>query len=159
MYSKKARGGFTPPLRSLMKPRARAGFTFIEILMTLTVIGLLFIPVMQLFSNSLLSTNINLDMITAMNLAQSEMERTLNLNLTKAQLQEMGTQVLPPDDKPPLELNRAFWRTKREIVPDSDPLEIRILVYKDETPDRHLVKLVTLVEDMMWEQVKTVSSG
>ena len=134
------------------------GFTFIEILMTLTVIALLFVPVMQLFTNSLYSTNMNLDAITAMNLAQSEMERTINLNLTKAQLQQIGTLVTPPEDQKPLELNHSFWRVKREIVPDSDPLEVRILVYRDGEPDKNMVTLVTLVEDLMWEQVKSVSA-
>ena len=140
-------------------PNNQKGFTFIEILMTLTVIALLFVPVMQLFTNSLYSTNVNLDMITAMNLAQSEMERTLNLNLTKVQLQEVGTQIIPPETQKALELNHSFWRVKREIVPDTDPLEVRVLVYRDGEPDKSLVTLVTLVEDLMWEQVKTVATA
>ena len=138
---------------------SQTGFTFIEILMTLTVIALLFVPVMQLFTNSLVSTNVNLDMLTAMNLAQSEMERAINLNLTKAQLQQIGSLVMPPEDQKPLELNHSFWRVKREIVPDSDPLEVRILVYRDSEPGKSLVTLVTLVEDLMWEQVKAVSAA
>ena len=135
------------------------GFTFIEILMTLAVVGILFVPVMQLFSNSLYSTNHNQAMITAMNLAQSEIERTINLNLTKAQLQELGTQIVPPLDEKPLELNKSFWRMKRELIPDTDPLEVRVLVYQEGHQDKPLVTLVTLVEDMMWDSVKTVSAG
>ena len=126
--------------------------------MTLAVVGILFVPVMQLFSSTLYSTNQNQEMITAMNLAQSEIERTINLNLTKAQLQEHGTEIIPPVDEKPLELNKSFWRIKREIVPGTDPLEIRVMVYKEERPDKPLVTLVTLIEDMMWDQVKTVSS-
>ena len=135
-----------------------AGFTFIEILMTMTIIAVLFVPVMQLFSNSLYSTSVNLEMITAMNLAQSEMERTINLNLTKAQLQKLGTQIFPPENEKPLELNHQVWRTKREIVEKSDPLEVHVIVYRDGEPDKSLVTLVTLVEDTMWESVKVVST-
>ena len=134
------------------------GFTFIEILMTLTVVALLFIPVMSLFSDSLYSTNRNQDMITAMNLAQSEIERTINLNLTKAQLQELGTQIDPPASEDPIKLNGALWRIQREMVAGTDPLEVRVSVYQDGHPEKPLVTLVTLVEDMMWDSVKSVDT-
>ena len=136
----------------------QSGFTFIEILMTLTVIAVLFIPVMQLFTNSLYSTNVNLDLITATNLAQSEMERTINLNLTKAQLQEIGTQVTPPVEQKPIEMNHSFWRIKREIVENTDPLEVRVVVYKEGESENSMVSLVTLIEDLMWDSVKTISA-
>ena len=139
--------------------RNSKGFTFIEILMTLAIVGVLFVPVMQLFSNSLYATNHNEAMITAMNLAQSEIERTINLNLTKAQLQELGTQVIPPLNEKPLELNKSFWRMKREIIPETDPIEVHVLVYQEGHENKPLVTLVTLVEDMMWDSVKTVSAG
>src|SRR3990167_5154456 len=100
--------GSTDPLDSSTTPRLRrgsarndSGFTFIEILMTLTVIALLFVPVMQLFSNSLYATGENLDRITAMNLAQSEMERTINLNMTKSEIKKTGTQIFPPLEEKP----------------------------------------------------------
>jgi hypothetical protein len=114
---------------------------------------------MQLFSNSLYSTGENLDRITAMNLAQSEMERTINLNMTKAQLKKDGTKIFPPLEEPPYALNKGFWRVQREIVEDSDPLEVRVRVFKDGQPDITLITLVTLIEDMMWDQVKTISAG
>lgn len=153
MYSKYTKGvGET-------HPHSQSGFTFIEILMTLTVIAVLFIPVMQLFSNSLVSTNVNLETITAMNLAQSEMERTINLNLTKAQLQKIGTRVFPPENEKPLEMNHQFWRVKREIMENSDPLEVRVTVCRDTDPGKNLVTLVTLVEDLMWDSVKMVSTA
>ena len=137
----------------------QSGFTFIEILMTLTVIALLFVPVMQLFSNSLYFTGENLDRITAMNLAQSEMEKTINLNMTKEQIKRIGAQVFPPLEQKPYEINRKFWRVQREIVEDSDPLEVRIKVFMDGQPEKVMITLVTLIEDMMWDQVKTVSSS
>jgi hypothetical protein len=127
--------------------------------MTLTVIAVLFLPVMQLFSNSVYFTSENLDRITAMNLAQSEMERTINLNLTKEQLKKVGTQIFPPLEKDPFKINRGAWRVQREIVEDSDPLEVRVKVFRDGQPDKVLITLVTLIEDMMWDQVKTISSS
>ena len=139
--------------------RASGGFTFIEILITLTVIALLFVPVMQLFSNSMYSTTENLDRITAMNLAQSEMERTINLNMTKSQLKKDGTKIFPPLESPPYAINKGFWRVQREVVEDSDPVEVRVKVFKDGEPDRVLITLVTLVEDMMWDQVQSVAGA
>lgn len=135
------------------------GFTFIEILMTLTVIALLFVPVMQLFSNSLFFTSENLDRITAMNLAQSEMERTINLNMTKEQIKAIGVQIFPPLEKEPYEINHGKWRVQREVVEDTDPLEVRVKVFKDGQPEKVMITLVTLIEDMMWDQVKTVSAS
>jgi prepilin-type N-terminal cleavage/methylation domain-containing protein len=140
------------------KASRQKGFTFIEILITLTVIALLFVPVMQLFSNSLYSTGENLDRITAMNLAQSEMERTINLNMTKAQLKKDGSKVFPSLDGPPYAINKGFWRVQRQVMEDSDPVEVRIKVFKDGQPEKVLVTLTTLVEDMMWDQVTSVAS-
>ena len=143
------------------KPAAssESGFTFIEILITLTVIALLFVPVMQLFSNSVYSTSQNLERITAMNLVQSEMERTINLNLTKEQIKKIGTQIFPPLDQPPYLINKMHWRVQREIMEDTDPLEVRIKVFKDGEAERPMIILVTLIEDMMWDQVKTVGAS
>ena len=133
------------------------GFTFIEILITLAVIGILFVPVMQLFSHSIYATADSLDLITATNLSKSEMERTLNMNLTKMQLKELGDQIFPPLDQPPMQVNHTLWRVRREFIEGSDPLEVRIHVYRDQNPQKDVVTLVTLIEDMMWESVKAVS--
>ncbi len=140
-------------------PSSELGFTFIEILITLTVIAVLFVPVMQLFSSSLYSTSENLDRITAMNLAQSEMERTINLNMTKEQIKRIGTQIFPPLGEPPYFLNKSHWRVQREVVEDTDPLEVRVKVFRDGQPEKSMITLVTLIEDMMWDQVKTISSS
>ena len=126
--------------------------------MTLTIIALLFVPVMQLFSNSMLSTGQNLDRITAMNLAQSEMEKTINLNMTKEQFKKQGTRIFPPLDQEPYLINNVFWRVEREVVEQTDPLEIRIKVYKEGQPEKVMITLVTLIEDLMWDQVKTISA-
>lgn len=137
----------------------RHGFTFVEILMTLAVIGILFIPVTQLFNHSIFATANSLEMITAANLANSEMEKTINLNLPKVKLKELGTVYYPPLEEEPLVVNQLPWRVERQILPASDPVEIRINVYHADRMEKPMVTLVTLVEDMMWESVKPVGEG
>lgn len=153
--------------------KTKNGFTFIEILVTLAIIAVLFIPIMQLFSYSLHSTGQSQDLITAVNLAKWEMERAKNLSITKAQLKAIGNVIYPPLGEEPLLLNNTKWRIKREIMPGSDPLEVRVHVYPvtSETPDmtaapplepvpilpeEPLVSLVTLIEDTTWEEIRAV---
>lgn len=146
------------------------GFTFIEILMTLAIIAILFVPVMQLFSDSLFATTQSLEMITATNLAKSHMEKTINLNLTKTQLREQGEQFFPPLDQKAFEINGSRWRVKREPVEGTDPLEVRIHVFHAEDVEsdpnlpqetqtnkkeaKPVVSLVTLIEDTVWGSIK-----
>src|SRR3989338_1278579 len=134
----------------------KRGFTFIEILMTLAVIGILFVPVIQLFNHAVLATSDSLELITATNLAKSEMERTINLNLSKTRLREEGERITPALNEDPLLVNKFRWRIRREVIEGSDPLEVRIHVYHDGDLEKPVVSLVTLVEDMMWEFVKPV---
>lgn len=137
----------------------RRGFTFIEILITISVVAVLFVPVMQLFSHSLYATDENLELIAATNLAKSEMERTINLNMTKEQLKQLGSMTLPPRDQKPYEVNGTFWRVRREIVEGTDPLEVRVHVFKEDEPDKSVVSLVTLIEDLMWTAVTPVGEA
>lgn len=139
--------------------RHSAGFTFIEILITISVVAILFVPVMQLFSHSLFATDENLELITATNLAKSEMERTINLNLTKEQLKLTGSQLFPPANQQPYEVNGRQWRVKREIVEGTDPLEVRVHVYKEENLQKSVLSLVTLIEDLMWTAVTPVGAA
>ena len=135
----------------------KKGFTFIEILIALTVIAVLFVPVMQLFAHSIYATGTSLNLITATNLAKSEMEKMINMNLTKSQLRALGEVIAPPIGEPPVEINGTKWRAKREVIEGSDPLEVRVHVYEDRQMDKPLVTLVTLVEDLMWDAVKPLS--
>ena len=120
------------------------GFTYIELLVALAVIGALFVPVMRLFSHSLYSSTVSRDLITATNLAKWQMERLKNLNLTKERLLRMGDGVYPPMDEAPMEMNNAKWRIRRVVVkgelPDDvnlkKPVEIRVLVYRAKEMNR-----------------------
>ena len=78
------------------------------------------------------------------------------MNVTKAQLEEMGDYVYPPPREGPLELNGLQWRTKREVIPESNPLELRVHVYRDGQMEESIITLVTLFEDMTWEEVRPI---
>lgn len=129
------------------------GFTYIELLITLAIIAVLFVPMMQLFSHSLNSTVVSQNLITATNLAKWEMEKIKNLNVTELQLQEIGDTLYPPLKEEPLEMNNVKWRIKREIVAGSKPLQVSVKVYREGEPREVVVRLVTLIGDRSWEEV------
>jgi len=149
-------------------------FTYIELLITLTVIAVLFVPIMQMFSHSLIASTTSQDLITATSLARWEMERIKNLKVGKEKLSEIGDSFYPPIDEDPMELNEMLWRIKREIIKGTDPLEVRVHVYplrkKGEVGEEEgiseelaylaeeepLMTLVTLFENMYWEEVKPI---
>ena len=66
--------------------RKKKGFTYIELLITLAIFAVLFVPIMQLFTHVISSSAESQDLITAVNLAKWGMEKTKNLNLTTTQL-------------------------------------------------------------------------
>lgn len=136
------------------------GFTYIEILIALVVVGVLFIPMLQLFSHGIYSAVISGDTITAVNLARWEMERVKNLNLTTTQLKRGGNIWTPPLDEPPIEMNRARWRIFRRINAESSPLEVNVLVYQADKLDEPPVATAdTLIEDNIWvRKVEDLSS-
>ena len=140
-----------------MKRKRQAGFTFIEVLIALAVIAILFVPVMRLFSDSAMGTAQAVNYITATNLAKWQMEKTRNLTLSKKDLIKMGSDIYPPMIEEPLRMNNSQWRIHREFVPDTDPLEVRVSVYQgSEIEGKPLCELVTLFEDMSWEEVTPI---
>ena len=137
------------------KSVARA-FTYIEILITLAVMAVLFIPMMRLFTHGLFSASISGELISAVNLGRWEMERLKNLNLTKEQLKKEGDAWIPPLEEEPFEMNNAKWRIQRRINPESDPVEVSVRVFLADDLNKPAAALDTLFEDNLWieERVK-----
>jgi len=129
-------------------------FTYVELLIALTLIGIIFLPTMQLFSQSLYSVGLSRDLITATNLATWHMEKMKNLTITKMQFLQMGDQVYPPENTKPFQLNGTSWRIHTNVIEESNPLEISVAVYREGEGEKPLITLVTLIEDALWETLK-----
>lgn len=154
--------GFTPtPIANNMrKLKLVWGFTFIELLMTLAIIAICFLPLMRMFSAALEASYSSNDLTIARYLAQEGMEKVKNLGFTESQLRALGDIWEPPLTEKPFEINKRKWRTLRKIVPESDPLQVQIQVHlvsglqaiKDS--DKPFVELVTLIEDLDWTTIE-----
>ncbi len=125
-------------------------FTYIEVLIAIAVIGILFVPMMQLFSRGLYSATVSGDKITAVNLARWEMEKIKNINLTKFMLKQEGDAWKQALDEPPLAINKAKWRIFKHIDIDQDPLYIKVEVFLSNDLKKPLASLETLIEDNIW---------
>lgn len=132
----------------------KKGFTYIEVLIALAIIAVLFIPMMQLFSHGLYSATVSGDQITAVNLARWEMERIRNLNATKSQLKEIGSVWTPKLEEPPLKINNAKWRILRQVKAETDPLEVTVNVFLLDNLKKPIVSVATLIEDNIWVEPK-----
>jgi len=142
---------------TLIHLHTKEGFTFIELLITLAVIAICFLPLMRMFSVSLEQAYATSDLTSARYLAKEGMEKVKNLNFTEKQLKELGDVWDPPLDKPPLMVNERRWRILRKVIGGTDPLEVRIQVYQSHMAngkwhiaDKPAVEVVTLIEDLEW---------
>ena len=140
--------------------RKSSGFTFIELLITLAVIAICFLPLMRMFSVSLEQAHTTTDLTLARYLAQQGMEKTKNLGFTEAQIEDLGSVWEPALEEPPWDLNGRKWRTLRKIIKGTDPLEVRVQVYQTrskaarEPTDKPIVEVITLIEDLDWVPVE-----
>lgn len=130
--------------------KLRTGFTYVEILVTLTLLAILIVPMMQLFSQAMEATTLSRDLITAASLARWEMERTRNLGISTERLKTVGDLTWPPPEDPPFALNGGAWRITRTLKPDSDPLEVTVEVRRDGETGPAMAQLVTLITDPVW---------
>ena len=137
------------PLRILRNRNARAGFTFVEILITLALFGILFIPVIQLFSQAMDASGQSRAVLTAVNLARWEAERTRNLGFDVRRLKTEGDIVWPPLTEPAYSFNGYFWRIYRALKSGSEPLEVTIDVMQ-EGKNKPMAHLVMLVCEPVW---------
>ncbi len=130
------------------------GFTFIELLITLILIGICFLPLMNMFSVSLEQNNQTSDLTIARYLAQEGMEKMKNRHLTVSQLKQSGDLWDPPLNEAPSLVDGKNWRVLRKLIV-SEPLEVRIQVFREEdrlqnSSFKPVVELVTLIEDLEW---------
>lgn len=132
------------------------GFTYIEVMITLAIVAVLFIPMMRLFSNGLISSSISGEVITATSLARWEMERVKNLSLTTAQIKAEGDIWTPPMESDPLEVDKTRWRIHRRISGDS-PLSVKVDVFQAENLKVPVATLETLLEDSVWVEERKIS--
>lgn len=131
--------------------------TLIEILITLSIVAVAFLPLTRLFSMGLEQGTAMSDINTARYLAQYGIEKTKNTGFTKAQLISLGDVWDPPLDEPPFIINDQEWRILRDVQPSSKgPLEVHVLIYSGaitrvgKTRGEPLADLVTLIEDLEW---------
>ncbi|MCF7870453.1 MAG: prepilin-type N-terminal cleavage/methylation domain-containing protein [Candidatus Omnitrophica bacterium] len=134
----------------------KKGFTFIELLLSLAILGILFVPMMQLFSHSLYSSSASKKIITADNLAKWYIEKFKNLKLSKKEIKEAGNKIYPAEAEPAFEVNGIRWRIERQVVEETDPLEVRVSVYSQSQPAEPIITLFTLIEDKTWIEYKPV---
>ena len=121
---------------------AWAGFTYIEMLVTLAIIAICFVPLTRMFSRNVEETVYLGNLVTAMGLARQEMEKIKNLALTEKQIETIGDIHYPATI-----VNDTSWYVERDIKSGTDPLEIRVKVYPEKEFDKPMVELVTLFED------------
>ncbi|HPS20626.1 MAG TPA: prepilin-type N-terminal cleavage/methylation domain-containing protein [Candidatus Omnitrophota bacterium] len=137
------------------------GFTFIELLITLAVIAICFIPLMNMFSVSLEQVTVSEDIISARFLLQEGMERLKNLGFTEAQIKAAGDVWFPELEKEPYLLNGKRWRMLRQVIKNTDPLEVHIYVYEARSHgggfvlnDKPVAEAATLIEDLDWQSIQ-----
>ncbi|MDP8260241.1 MAG: prepilin-type N-terminal cleavage/methylation domain-containing protein [Candidatus Gygaella obscura] len=118
------------------------GFSFVEILLTLVILGIVVLPLMRMYSSSLEHINANKENIVAFNLARMEMEKTRNANFTINQFK------IQPDKKYTINVNNVDWLVERVIFREKQPLPVQIRVYRKDEPTDPKIIVTTLLEDL-----------
>jgi prepilin-type N-terminal cleavage/methylation domain-containing protein len=128
--------------------KQKKGFTFIEILIAMTLIAIIFIPLMRMFTVSMENAYSSKVMTTAVSIGRLYMEMVKNLNLPEERLKQLPSpDLFPPKGQPAFEINNTYWRVKRVIDKDSDPVKVDIFVY-EEGEEEPVFTLSTLYEDI-----------
>ncbi len=144
-----------PLFRDLYDGNGR-GFTYIEVLLTLAILAVLFVPTMQLFSHAMEATRTSRDLMTAVSLVRWEMERVKNIGVSVERLKAAGNVVWPQETEEPVSLNGREWRIYRILKEGSAPLEVTVEV-RAEKETKPMARLVTQLADTSWSQEQQVS--
>ena len=114
----------------------------------MTLIAIIFIPLMKMFTVAMENAYSSKVMTTAVSIGREYMERVKNLNLPEERLKQLPSpELYPPKGQPAFEINNTFWRVKRVIDKESDPVRIDIVVY-EEGEQEPVFTLSTLFEDI-----------
>lgn len=117
-----------------------AGFTFVEIILTLLIVGICFVPLMRMFTSVMSEIAYIDDMRVALDLAREEIEKVRNIALTETQLKELGNVAAPP-----IYLNNKVWRTMRVVNQIRSPLEFSVYVYRADSLEKPMMTAITIV--------------
>ncbi len=118
------------------------GFTYIEMLIAITIVATLFFPVMRLFSTNVLVVTASGDLVTALNIAREEMEKVKNLGFSEERVRQIGNTSFT------CTMNGVDWQLSRVVCGGSDPVEVRVKVCRRTELHKPLVELSTLIEDL-----------
>ncbi len=147
--------------RGQRRSRVAGAFTFIELLIALSVISIAFLPLMRMFAVGMEQVLASRDLVTARYLAQEGMERVKNLGFTEAQLKDSGEVWDPPLTGPSQELNGSCWRVRRKTLSAAGPLEVHVSVFRYQNRsgnraegDKSVLELVTLISDLDWSEIE-----
>lgn len=122
-----------------MRRRAMAGgFSFVEVLITIVLVGVAFMPMMQLFAVGMASMQEAKQYDTAVYYAEEEMERLALAGEDISVLRTAGPVERNPD---------AGWRVQRICKPETQPLEIRIKVFR-QGYEKSIYELVTFKSEL-----------
>ena len=125
----------------------RLGFTFVEIILAITVMAIAFMPILNLFTTAVEQINLTNELSTALNLGREGMEMVRNLNLPVDRLEQQQESYYPPHKSPPLLVNNIEWRIHTVFHAGSRPLQVNVRVFR-EGGDEPILELVTLFEDL-----------
>jgi len=139
VYKKKWVKGFNP-LHTGRKCKYVTGFTFIEILLTLLIFSICFLPLMRMFTIAMQEIAYIDDMRVALDLAREEVEKVRNLALTEDQIKQMKNVASPP-----MYLNNKIWRTLRVVDQNISPLQFSVYVYRGDSLKEPLLFVATVV--------------
>lgn len=117
-----------------------AGFTFVEVLLTLLILAITAVPLLRLYATAVEQTGVVGELRMALDLAREEVEKVKNLALTEDQIKAIGNVVSPP-----MVLNRTLWYTVRVVDTETKPLRVSVYVFRDRLAGRPVVSLVTVL--------------
>lgn len=125
----------------------RHGFTFVEIILAITVMAIAFMPILNLFTTAVEQINLTNELSSALNLGREGMEMVRNLNLPVERLEQQQETYYPPYQEPPILLNHIEWRIHTVMHTGTRPLQVDVRVLR-EGSDTPILEFTTLFEDL-----------